>query len=114
MNRFKNFIRHAFAVEEKGYDELSDEDMKLISRLAKGIVIRGLAVPSIMFLESVKPLNFIGSQVMVFFRPIVATIFPTTSYDRFEALLAKRQSIEWLILAIEKYSSPEKETKKKS
>lgn len=112
MGGFKDFIRHAFAVESETYEDLSDEDKQLIERLAKGIVTRGLAVPSVMFLESIKPLNFIGSQVMVFFRPIVAAIFPTSLYDRFEKLLEKRQSIEWLLISIEKHSGKGREKRK--
>lgn len=109
MNKFIEIIRHAFAIERKDYEDLSDEEKEQLDNLAKGIVSRGLTTPSIMFLESVKPLNFLGSQVMLFFRPIVAAIFPTTSYDRMEAILEKRKSIEWLIVRIEEFETRKKE-----
>jgi hypothetical protein len=109
MNKFIQVIKHAFAIEKESYEDLTDEDKELLDKLARGIVSRRLAAPSIMFLESVKPLNFLGSQVMLFFRPIVATIFPTTSYDRMEVVLEKRQSIEWLIVRIEEFEAGEGE-----
>lgn len=105
MNKFIEIIRHAFAIERKDYEDLSDKEKEQLDKLAKGIVSRGLTTPSIMFLESVKPLNFLGSQVMLFFRPIVAAIFPTTSYDMMEAILEKRKSIEWLIVRIEEFET---------
>jgi len=105
MNKFIEIIKHAFAIEKKDYEDLSDEEKEQLDKIAKGIVSRGLTTPSIMFLESVKPLNFLGSQVMLFFRPIVAAIFPASSYDRVEAILEKRQSIEWLIIRIEEFET---------
>jgi len=105
MSKFIQIIRHAFAIEKKDYDDLSDKEKEQLDKLAKGIVSRGLTTPSIMFLEWVKPLNFLGSQVMLFFRSIVAAIFPTSSYDRMEAILEKRKSIEWLIVRIEEFET---------
>ncbi len=108
MSKFRNFIKHAFAIKKETYEDLSNEDKRLIERLANGIVNRGLSVPSVMFLESIKPLSFLSSQTMLFFRPIVTAVFPISSYDRIESLLEKRQSIEWLIRVIEEYTSKKK------
>ena len=60
-----------------------------------------MTVPAILFLESVKPLNFIGSQAMVFFEPIVQTVFNIKDYDTLRQALEKRQTIEILLLKIE-------------
>ena len=49
-------------------------DQQLISQLAKKIVRHGLSVPAIFFLEMVKYLAFFGSQIMIFFGPII-TVF---------------------------------------
>jgi len=64
-----------------------------------------MAVPAIMFLESVKPLNFIGSQTMVFFEPIIQTVFNFKDYDTFRRALEKREMIEIMLLRIEKYDA---------
>jgi len=75
---------------------------ELLEKLATGIVGRRLTAPAIAFLESIKPLNFIGSQAMLFFRPIVGAIFPTSVYDKIEKILEKRCGIERLLSAIER------------
>ncbi len=48
-----------------------DPDEALIAAVAGRVVRMGLAVPAIFFLESTKPLSFVGSQVLVFFEPFV-------------------------------------------
>ena len=58
-----------------------------------------------MFLESVKPLNFIASQTMVFFEPIIQTIFNFKDYNTLRTALERRESIEILLLKIEKYDA---------
>jgi len=80
---------------------LNPEENEVLDKLAKKTVQRGMAVPAILFLESVKPLNFIGSQVMVFFEPIVQSLFNFRDYDTVRGALEKRQTIEILLLKIE-------------
>lgn len=95
-------IRHAFAIEKAGEHKFSVEDQRLLERLASKIKKHGLETPAILFLETLKPLNYIGSQVMVFFRPFISSIFSCHEYDRFTKILEHRSSIEELIRKIEK------------
>ncbi len=80
---------------------LPAEEDAVLEKVATKVVARGMAVPAILFLESVKPLNYIGSQAMVFFEPIVQTIFNFKEYDTFRSALEKRESIEILLQKIE-------------
>ena len=80
---------------------LPQEEDAVLEKLARKTVDKGMTVPAILFLESVKPLNFIGSQVLVFFEPIVQTVFNFKDYDTFRCALEKRESIEILITKIE-------------
>lgn len=80
---------------------LPDEEKAILKKVATKVVERRMAVPAIVFLESVKPLNFIGSQVLVFFEPIIQTVFNFKDYDNFRSALEKRESIEMMILEIE-------------
>ncbi len=80
---------------------LSPQEHALLEKLARKVVDKGMSVPAILFLESIKPLNFIGSQVLVFFEPIVQTLFNFKDYDTFRTSLEKRESIEILLLKIE-------------
>ncbi len=80
---------------------LPAEEDAVLEKLAKKVVEWKMAVPAILFLESVKPLNFIGSQTMVFFEPIIQTVFNIKDYDTFRVVLEKRETIEVLLLKIE-------------
>ena len=72
-----------------------------------------MTVPAIFFLESSKPLAFLGGQLLIFLEPFVQTLFNFRQYQRFALLMEDRENWEKLIRKIEdleaKYS--EKETK---
>jgi hypothetical protein len=84
---------------------LPEEEDRVLEKLAKKVVEWRMAVPAILFLESVKPLNYIGSQAMVFFEPIVQTVFNFRDYDTLRTALEKRHTIEVLLLKIEAYDN---------
>lgn len=77
----------------------------LIDKLAKMIVERHLGVVAIVFLESVKPLTFLGSQLMVFFDPFVSVFFKPDDYRRFYEMIEDRKNVEKLIEKIEEYEN---------
>ncbi len=102
-------------------DEKRTEETKgkreTLDRLAVKVVERRLSAPAIMFLESSKPLSFLGNQMMVFFQPIVQTIFSFKSYDDIMDLLEDRENIEYLLKKIEELEAEQtreaKEAKKR-
>ncbi|UCE17631.1 MAG: hypothetical protein JSV84_12200 [Gemmatimonadota bacterium] len=73
----------------------------LLDRLARKIVDRGLSAPAVIFLESTKPLNFVGCQALNFLEPMVQSVFSIKSYNEFTQLMENRSNIENLILKIE-------------
>lgn len=82
--------------------ELSDEDRALLDKLAEGIARRRLTPAALFFLESVKPLGFLGSQVMFFLQPIIQIIWQNpATYERLAKLLERRGSIELLLRRLE-------------
>ena len=80
---------------------LDEEDAALLDRIAARIVRHGLGTPAIFFLESVRPLNFVASQAMVFFGPLATAILPRHDYERLARLLEHRESVEALLTRIE-------------
>jgi hypothetical protein len=94
-------FKHAFATEGM---KLEDCDTDLIRKLADFVVRRNMSMPAIMFLESVRPLNFVGSQAMVFFKPIISRFFSREEYDKLATILEKREAIDLLIKEIEQKS----------
>lgn len=80
---------------------LSDEQIALFDRIADRVVRRRLATPAILFLESVRPLNYIGSQAMVFFAPVVHALFSLREYDLIQQALEHREAIGYFLDLIE-------------
>jgi len=87
-------------MENVTIDHLSDK--QLISQLAKKIVRHGLSVPAIFFLEMVKYLAFFGSQLMIFFGPIITAFIASHMYYRYAELLEDRKNVELLLIEIER------------
>lgn len=82
--------------------ELSDEDRALLDGLADGIARRRLTPAALFFLESMKPMGFVASYMMLFLRPIVSVIWSDPArWDRVAALLERRGSIELLLRRLE-------------
>lgn len=96
-------LRHAFstgASQESG--ALTDKEVALVMKLIAVVQRRRLTVPATMFLECIQPLNYIGSQAMVFFRPFITFFFTPAEYDLFQGILEKRGGIKRIIEELEK------------
>jgi hypothetical protein len=81
--------------------EPTPEDIQLIETIAKAIVVRRMTAPAILFLESSRPLSFLGSQFLYFLEPIVRAFIRGDQYRRVAQLLEDRENVERLMLAIE-------------
>lgn len=95
-----SFFRDALRMPDPD-EPFTDEQHNLLDRLAIQVVKRGMTVPSIVFLESIKPLNFIASQTMVFFEPVIQAVFSFRDYETLRVTLERRESIELLLKKIE-------------
>ena len=76
-------------------------DSELLDAVAKRVVRMGLSTPAVFFLESSKPLSYVGSQALVFLEPFIKSGLSVAYYDRFVALMEDRQNVERLIVRIE-------------
>ena len=78
------------------------DDLAMLDELADAIIRRRLGTPALFFLESMRPLGFVGSQMMVFLRPIVALVWADPKrWDQVARMLEVRGSIELLAQRIE-------------
>ncbi len=84
---------------------ITSTDKELIVNLAERIYNHGLSVPAIFFLDMVKYLSFFGSQLLIFFGPIITVFLPSHSYYKVAELLEDRKNIEILLNEIEKLES---------
>lgn len=98
-------LRHAFAVRPED-QPLSIEDVQLLERIAETIVKRGMAAPATMFLESMGPMNFLGSQALHFMTPIIDCAFNVKEVEQVARLLERRDTVTRLIAVIEAKSAP--------
>ena len=80
---------------------LTEREAEVMTRVAAKVVEWKMTVPAILFLESVKPLNYIGAQAMVFFEPFVQALFNIKDYDTFREMVERRENMERLLLKIE-------------
>jgi hypothetical protein len=76
------------------------EDEALLRGMAKAVVDRGLALPASLVLEGAVPVNFILSQALAFFAPVVKIIYNSWQIDRVQELLEKRDAIPYILRAI--------------
>jgi hypothetical protein len=82
--------------------DLAPDDLAMLDELADAIVRRHLATPALFFLESMRPLGFVGSQMMVFLRPVVALIWTSPErWDQVQRVLEVRGSMELLARRLE-------------
>jgi len=91
---------------------ITEHQEHLVNTLAEKIVKYRMTVPAILFLESVRPLNFIGSQAMLMFHPFLNVFFSATDIEEFSRFLEKRENMEILMEAIER-KNDERRSKQK-
>jgi len=85
-----------------------DEDYsEFMQKIAREIVQRQLTVPAIIFLETIKPLSFLGNQLLIFANPIVSLIVRTGNYYKFVRMIENRENVEKLTVAIEEENALE-------
>ncbi len=93
-------------MEKKEIKKTPEERFEeLIDKIAKAIVERRLGTIAIVMLESVKPLTFIGSQLMIFLDPFVTAFFKPDDYRLFSEMIEDRKNLEKLIERIEQYEN---------
>jgi len=87
----------------------------LVAKVAERVVRMRMSVPAIFFLESSKPLAFVGGQLLIFLEPFVQTLFNFAQYQRFALLMEDRDNWEMMIRKIEdleaEYAAREKQEK---
>ena len=86
---------------------LNIDDKIFLTKMAEEVVARRLTTPSIFFLEMMKPLNFVSSQAMIFFGPIISAFVKTDGYYRAAELFEEHSSVEFLICELERLGKDE-------
>jgi len=99
-------LRHAFATPSE-QEPLCVEDVALLERVADAVVKRKMAAAAVVFLESLGPMSFLGSQALHFFTPIIDLAFNAKEVSQVAHLLERRDIAARLIALIEAKAAPQ-------
>lgn len=97
-------LQHAFATSAES-ESISPDDVALLERVADAVVQRKMAAPAVVFLESLGPMSFLGSQALHFFTPIIDLAFNAKEVSQVAHLLERRDIAARLIALIEAKTS---------
>lgn len=86
-------------------DLTEERKAELCTKIAERVVRFRVTPIAVIFLESVKPLSFLGSQLMVFFSPMVTAFTTSPLYEEMTAFFEDRSNLEMLIQRIEEAES---------
>jgi hypothetical protein len=90
-----------WAMKDRASERPLPEHKEVMDRFARKIIDWRMTAPAILFLESAKPLSFLGNQALVFFQPMVQAIFNFKTYDEVVEILEDRDNLEYLLRKIE-------------
>ncbi|HXX74667.1 MAG TPA: hypothetical protein VEI50_06030 [Nitrospiraceae bacterium] len=98
--RVRQGFAHAFSTTIET-EVFTTEDLALLERVADAVVNGKMAAPATVFLESLGPMNFLGSQALHFFTPIIEIAFNAQDVSQIAHLLERRETIPRLLALIE-------------
>jgi hypothetical protein len=104
--RVRAGLSHAFSTRSAA-ETFTIEDLALLQRIADAVVQRRMAAPAVVFLESLGPMSFLGSQALHFFAPIIELAFSAHEVSQVASLLERRDTTVRLIALIEAASAPQ-------
>jgi len=95
--------------------EVTEERKKiLINKIAQKVIDYRLSPVAIIFLESSKPLSFLGNQFMIFMQPFYRALFSFREYEEIAAMLEDRSNVEALICEIERLEEERDDKRKRT
>lgn len=78
-----------------------DDEEGALEEIAQRVVAEGMGTAAILFLETSKPLSFLGGQAAIVATPFIGGFIEPARIERYAALFSDRAFIERLIQRIE-------------
>ena len=103
--RIRRKFAYAFALKPP-VSEFAPEEVALLEKITGLVIRRGMTLPVLLFLESLGPLNFLGSQILQGLRPFLELVCDATEMERLASVLERRDSVERLIALIQEQATP--------
>jgi hypothetical protein len=80
---------------------LSDEERSLMDETARRLVAARVAVPALMFLECLAPMNLVTATLLHGLTPILGVALPAARVERLARLLERRDAIPEFIRVLD-------------
>lgn len=81
--------------------KINEEQKALLTKIAKAIASKNMTAPTIFFLETMQPLNYIGSQFMAYLEPFLTFVIPRDAYNDIQKILEQRKGIDYFLSILE-------------
>ena len=95
--------------------EVSKERTReLIEKVALFFAERRMGAPALLFLESMRPLSFVGSQIMYFLAPFANVLLSGNEFEEFAAVMSDRENVQLLIQRIDELDEKLNEERRKA
>ena len=99
--KIRRSFAYAFALglREEG---VAAEEKVLLEKVVRLTIERDMAVPMVLFLESMGPVGFLGSQLLHALTPLLGLVCSQVELEKMARLLEKRESVFLLVEMIQK------------
>ncbi|MBF0360149.1 MAG: hypothetical protein HQK49_04020 [Oligoflexia bacterium] len=87
--------------EKKSSDNLDPLKVEILNKVSKFVVEKEMAPMAIVFLESIRPLHYLGGQALIFFEPFLSILIDQQKIVLFREAMEDRRYLEYLINKIE-------------
>lgn len=81
--------------------KINERQKNLLKKIAKFIASKRMTPPAVFFFETVKPLNYISSQVLAYLEPFLTMLIPRQEYNDVVKILEQRDGLEYFLSVLE-------------
>jgi hypothetical protein len=82
-------------------DVPKERALEIMEKTATFFAVRRMGAPAILLFESIRPLHFIGSQIMYFVSPFANVLFQGKEFEEFAAIMQEEENVRYLIQRID-------------
>ena len=96
--------------------KLTEDQLEIIEKNAKYIVSKGMGTIAILFIDSMSPLSFVGSQLLHIANPVLTLIPYFKDFDKVAEMMEDKDNVDYFLTRVEYYMNlkdNEKEDNKK-
>ena len=80
---------------------IDENAKKAVDDTCRFITRFGMTVPALLAIESMRPLSFVGSQMMHMLTPSIAAFLTPTKWDALAKLLESREGLDYFLDRLE-------------